>query len=44
MNNMETILKEMSYQFDAMSGKYDLMVKKGRLGDNNEAELRVRMD
>lgn len=41
---MESILKEMSYQFDAMASKYDLMVKKNRLGDNNEADVRVRMD
>jgi len=41
---MEVILKEMSYQFDAMASKYDLMVKKNRLGDNNESELRIRMD
>lgn len=44
MNNMEVILKEMSYQFDNMASKYDLMVKKGRLGDNNDADLRIRMD
>ena len=44
MNNLESILKEMSYQFDGMASKYDLMVKKGRMGDNNEAETRIRTD
>ena len=44
MNNLETILKEMSYQFDGMASKYDLMVKRGRFGDNAESETRVRTD
>lgn len=44
MGNMEGILKEMSYQFDNMASKYDLMSKKGRLGENNDADVRIRMD